>query len=409
MLSRRSEKNIKVAMIWGKWGPYHYARFSAFATMWGEDRCIGIALAGKSSNYQWKEVGSENVYGKVVTLNEAKNQETLSPYVTALKIYRILKREKVQVAFIPSYWPARAFAVLLAAKIAGIRCVMMNESHAGTERASGFAKWVKKRLIGLFNAGLVGGTPQVEYFEEMGMSRDRLFVGYDVVDNTYFSKQAAFAKANEKELRIHLGLPNQYILNLGRMVEKKNLSLLIEAYAKLVNDPLFSTNTTKQPALVLIGSGKEEEKLRSLALILGLKVSNLISGEIPEGNRTVFFGGFRDIDENAIFFSLATMFVLPSSYEEWGLVVNEAMASGQPVLVSSNAGCARDLVKDEENGFHFPPDNAELLKEKMLDILRDERLRNRMGDNSVKMIQQWGCDLFASNASNAVLAALQKK
>ena len=238
------------------------------------------------------------------------------------------------------------------------------------------------------------------------------------------------------------GLPERYFLSLGRMVEKKNLSTLVEAYARFARASVEkhgawsmehgdgeSAARYSVPALVFVGSGELEGALREQARSLGLRVvdrtgvgprdqrakgqpkagdqKSEVSGtddcklttensaesdrgavasrkaetlkdgkaEATDGEAsgsasatahryaaatethdslpatrdqencgTVFFYGFRQIEENPIFYALAEAFILPSLKEEWGLVVNEAMAAGLPVIVSRTAGCAEDLV-----------------------------------------------------------------
>src|SRR5262249_39371000 len=113
-----------------------------------------------------------------------------------------------------------------------------------------------------------------------------------------------------------------------------------------------STNPGSRTHLVMVGSGEEEGTLRKLCRELRLPVyDKLKSGEKSKGATQrmestpgVHFYGFRQIEDNPVFYALADCFVLPSLWEEWGLVVNEAMASGLPVVVSETAGCAEDLL-----------------------------------------------------------------
>lgn len=394
----------KVAIIWGKWGPYHYARFNALANGYGTQHCLGVALAGRSQNYHWKPVSEAWIEAKVITLNPKEAQELVHPLKVAAQVYRLFRRERIQVAFVPSYWPARSFAVLLAARLAGAQCVMMNESHAGTEQAKGLTRWIKKRILRLFRAGFVGGTPHKLHFTSLGMPPSKIFVGYDAVDNEYFASEADKVRSQADKFRRQYGLPKHYILNLGRMVAKKNLSVLIEAYAQFSQQP---ANLVQSHSLVLIGSGPEEAGLRDLAKSKELRVRDLIPDQIVEdGERTVFFGGFRQIDENPIFFALADVFVLPSHTEEWGLVVNEAMACGLPILVSKNVGSALDLVHSGVNGIHFDPFRAEELSRALTDTLSHIEILSSMGIASKRIICDWGCDLFAQNAIKATEATV---
>lgn len=164
----------------------------------------------------------------------------------------------------------------------------------------------------------------------------------------------------------------------------------------------------------------------------------------------VFFYGFRQIEENAIFYALAEAFILPSLYEEWGLVVNEAMAAGLPVIVSRTAGCAEDLLPGSEqvtdgdpasrsrqlavgsvqcgglataddsglttdnsleersNGFVFDPTSADALAEALRRIAELEDRGWEMGRRSRESVERFSCGNFARQALLAAEAAVRK-
>ncbi len=94
----------------------------------------------------------------------------------------------------------------------------------------------------------------------------------------------------------------------------------------------------------------------------------------------------------------ASAFILPSTFEPWGLVVNEAMAAGLPLILSSNVGCVPDLLPDGRNGWVFPPDSKEALIEILnkLSVIPTETLRE-MGEASRNIVAGYSTVLFASN------------
>jgi len=104
-----------------------------------------------------------------------------------------------------------------------------------------------------------------------------------------------------------------------------------------------------------------------------------------------------------VYYSMASVFVCPSVSEPWGLVINEALASGLPVLVSTGCGAARSLVKDGNNGWTFPPGNEDALASLMLRIsaLLPGELQE-MGDRSRNIIGNWSLDRFADGALSAL-------
>jgi glycosyltransferase involved in cell wall biosynthesis len=339
---------------------------------------------------------------------------------------------KIKICILPSYAPKQSLAALLAAKSLGLRTVMMNESHAGTARARGIGGWVKRRLVGLFDAALVGGRPQQRYFASLGLPQEKIFMGYDAVDNDYFARRAAEIRSQKSEVRSQYNLPEHYFLSLGRFVPKKNLAVLLEAYHQfLLANPLTATH------LVMVGSGQEEPKLRALCkerrlpicdkTLTGIGNRKSETGSEPPG---VHFYGFRQIEESPVFYALADAFILPSLWEEWGLVVNEAMACGLPVAVSETVGCAEDLLepgglpasefsqtmaqvkqaglseKVRLNGFVFDPRSSGELSRVLLILDASPGLRSVMGQASRRIVEKFSCENFARHALRAAQAAL---
>jgi glycosyltransferase involved in cell wall biosynthesis len=387
-------------MIWDHFGPYHDARIAGLRR-WASARVWAVQFASVNATYDWKNSFLERNEEAVLTLQEKLPAEELGFWRAFVSAFRLFRDKRPEVVFCPSYWPARSLAVVLAARLVGAKTVMMNESHAGTEKSGGAGRLVKRALIKFFDAALVGGGPHRRHFTALGMAAERIFTGYDAVDNDHFQREAAAARADKKGTRMALRLPERYILNLGRMVQKKNLPTLVRAFA-LAKKSGLDDNVH----LVLVGSGEKELSLKALCSELELFWNDVsaTAGDLPSAE--VLFYGFRQIDQNPSFYALADCFVLPSLYEEWGLVVNEAMACGLPVIVSNTAGCAEDLVLDGQNGYAFDPGSEDELAQKLLAIYAESDRIRSMGQESARIIESWGCDGFAKNAIFAAQMAL---
>ncbi len=117
--------------------------------------------------------------------------------------------------------------------------------------------------------------------------------------------------------------------------------------------------------------------------------------------------GFKQYDELPVYYALAKVFVLASTTEQWGLVVNEAMASGLPVLVSSRCGCAADLVAEGVNGFGFDPVNVRQLAELMLRCANPATDLAGMARASREKVASWGVERFAAGLKQAAEQAIQ--
>jgi len=416
-IARQLSPPINAAVIWECYGPYHRARVAALRLAWKGAAVFGVQVSDRNATYAWADDQAKVAAEPVVTLFPRMIPEAISARAVFSAFRAFLRREAITVAFLPSYWPAASAALLMAARSCGVRVVMMNESHAGTELARGVKRSVKKCLVRLFHAGLVGGQPQIRHFRALGLPRSRLFAGYDAVDNDYFARKSGEVRAEATSVRKAYSLPDRYILSLGRMVRKKNLSVLLEAYAKLAENweritqrEPGSDAAGAMPGLVFVGSGEEEELLRQRAAELQLAIFDRMNAPAVFSEATstpgVYFYGFRQIEETPVFYALADVFVLPSEKEEWGLVVNEAMASGLPVVVSRNAGCAEDLVEESVNGFTFDPASSGDLAAKLTEFLRQRENIATMGLCSREIVGRFGCDTFARQAILAAEAAV---
>ena len=423
-----------IAILWAQYGPYHFARVRALKQLAGPMQVHALELANHSRDYAWTRSAES---AQLITLCPGMVSEKV-PFQTVFRhTRRRLKELGVEVCLLPSYSPQQPLAALLAAKSLGIKTVMMNESHAGTSRAGQVGTWIKRRLVGMFDAALVGGAPQKRYFSSLGLSEDRIFIGYDAVDNDYFFQKAEEIRKRPDEARLRYGLPEHYFLSLGRFVAKKNLGMLLRAYRKF----LASTSDSKTH-MVMVGAGDEEPKLQALCEELRLPIYRSAEGGRSETRQTastinnkpgVHFLGFRQVEENPCFYALADAFVLPSLHEEWGLVVNEAMASGLPVVVSETAGCAEDLLENgrphgpglngsldaslpnglakqiRRNGFVFNPGSSDECAAIFRVLESQKELRQAMGAASREIVEKFSCRRFAENALRSAETALQRR
>ena len=184
--------------------------------------------------------------------------------------------------------------------------------------------------------------------------------------------------------RAELRLPERYFLAVARFVPKKNLPLLLEAFASY-----RATAGDASWDLVLVGDGPLRGNLEQRIRQQGL-----------EG--AVQLQGFLQYEKLPALYGLASAFILPSTSEQWGLVVNEAMAAGLPVAVSSACGSAEDLVQKGVNGWTFEPTDLPSLANLLAEIASCPALE-RMGRASQTIISR----LDASAFGEGLLQALQ--
>jgi 1,2-diacylglycerol 3-alpha-glucosyltransferase len=403
-VKNKKPEQFNIGILFSDFGPYHVARIEALANEVKnrKGRLFAFRFAETSETYKWKPETPVNA--DVITLSHQQPAGLIKACKIAFTFFRQLKKNKIAIVFLPSYSPLPNLLCFMAAKIRGCKTILMIDSWHATEKAGFFGRCLKHLLIRLYDAALVAGTPHIEYVRTYGQESSKIFTGYDVVDINYFMNKSRHWKNTPlPELPVK-GLPGRFFLNLGRFVPKKNLGLLVQAYGKLVK-----RHPATNIALVLVGEGSEEKKLKQTAAGLGLSIRDGMDDNIPAMNLPeVVFYPFQQTDLTPLFFSRCEAFVLPSLYEEWGLVVNEAMATGAAVIVSENAGCSRDLVTDGQNGFLFNPVSVDELESILEKFIEEPALSGELGKQGMIDIQEWGPQRFADGSMQAINSVTRK-
>ncbi len=242
-----------------------------------------------------------------------------------------------------------------------------------------FLRWVYRYVDG----ALYVGENNRDYFEAHGFGDDELTWVPHAVDNERFAN-AEGAEDQASQWRRELGIPEQdhVVLFAGKLGPKKAPDVLIDAFLGLEQE---------RTHLAIVGSGPMEDELK----------------ERVGSHSRVHFLGFQNQSRMPVVYRLGDVFVLPSRGpgETWGLAVNEAMACEQPVVVSSNVGCAPDLV-DEENGAVVPPEDTMALREALKSLLADPEHLQCMGERSADRIHDWSIEEAASRTAEAVNTAV---
>jgi len=335
---------------------------------------VGIELFAETSEYDWEPVASAQSFRRVTLFRNSMPQgvRNLNRALEA-----VLDESRPEEVFVPGWAGPGAAAAIRWCQRASVPAIVMSESTTMDEPRMAWKEAVKRQVVRCFAAGLVGGQRHIEYAVQLGLTRERVFAGYDAVDNDHFAAGADAARNDRQAVRERLGLPEQYFLASCRFIPKKNLTRLLHAFA------VFLKTWRHSPwHLVLLGNGPERSRLERLRSELGL-------------NNTVFMPGFKQYGDLPAYYGLANVFVHASTTEQWGLVVNEAMATGLPVIVSDRCGCSPDLVEEGVNGFLFNPTDTEKLAGRMRKLAEDERARQRFGQESRRIIGNWSLDRFA--------------
>jgi|ERR1700722_1249428 len=269
------------------------------------------------------------------------------------------------------------------ARMRSVPFLLWSESTSYDSRAGRpWVEFLKTEFLKNCTGFVVPGISSKEYLISRGHKERSIFTAPNAVDNDLFMRGASTARLNAAQTRAELNLPLKYFLFVGRLVREKGVFDLLSAYAGL--DPQLRAGN----ALVFAGEGSERQQLEEQARLI-------VPGQ-------VCFPGFVHRDQLAAYYGLAQMLILPSHTEPWGLVVNEGMASGLPVIVSRTAGCAADLVRDSWNGKTILPGDVSGLSQAMQSITSEPALRQTMGERSAERILHYSPASWCEGIAAAV-------
>lgn len=293
------------------------------------------------------------------------------------RLRRGARGESFDVLWVHGYSTLNALQGMLAAKALGIPVLLRAESRLGGE-ASGALRRVAKRLFfqglkqfvdGVLPIGTLNSTYWRHY---LGEDFPQALMPY-AVDNLYFQshRQQAAAGRNDLQRELNLDPSRPVILFASKLQTRKRCGDLVEAYLNLSS----GNGLEPHPYLVIVGDGEERTTLEDRVR--------------ESGSTGVRFCGFRNQSELPRFFDLATVFVLPSEREQWGLIVNEVMNSGRAVIVSDDVGCQPDLVEDGVEGCVFPAGDVGALTDALRRMLATPETAAEMGERGLARIRTW--------------------
>lgn len=248
-------------------------------------------------------------------------------------------------------------------------------------------RWIYRHA----DAIVVYGEHVKRYLVSLDVAPEKIFVAAHAVDNSQYNR--AISEGEKTALRVKLGLTSEkMVLYLGRLEEEKGVDYLIRAFARL-NPP--------NGVLLLVGDGSMRENLKALVLKHG----------IQEKTR---FVGYVAPEEALTYYAIADCFVLPSvtmpnGKEPWGLVVNEALNQGLPVIATEAVGAAAGgLVQAGVNGLIVSERDSEALAQALGWILTNDNLRVRMSENARCIIAGWDNERMVKGFQEAIEFAIQR-
>ncbi len=243
-----------------------------------------------------------------------------------------------------------------------------------------FLRWLTSRVYGFLSVG----TSNSQYWLRYGAKPEKIFLARYAVDNDYFRSQAARYRTCREQIREENGWRQRFLLlYVGRLAKQKGIDVLIEAFRRI-------SEVRADIGLLVVGEGPERTALEKRAQ------------NLPQ----VYFLGFHDWNQLPKFYAAADLFVLPSVREPWGLVVNEAMASGLPVIATQKIGSAQDLIIEGQSGYLVPASDAEAMASAIDRACESEERLRAMGEGAQRVIASWNYDATLSGFHQALASCL---
>jgi glycosyltransferase involved in cell wall biosynthesis len=375
---------MRMLFVIGHLGDYHVPRYEALmrlARRRGDEVSL-VEVFGRSGFYSFPQTRRASFFEQrheCVTTLENDVSDAGGRWLNVFsRLTAIIRRMEPDVVVTLGYdTPYSLWLCFVRRFTRPFGLIYMSDSKADDGPRSSVKEWLKRRLVRRFDAALVAGERHRDYAESLGIPRWRSRVGFDVIDVDQFSRRAAAANATADDVRRVRGLPQRYVLCVSRFVARKNVDVVINAFAR-------SRLADHAIELVLIGQGQDEPMLRTLVSQLELEKSVRFLDALPNG-------------EMPAIYRLADFVVLASEFDQWGLCINEAFAASRTAIVTHTCGVARELVVNDTNGYVVEPGNAEMLAARMRTLALDDVLRERLSARARLSVEQWKPATFASN------------
>lgn len=348
-----------------------------------------IALAENEENREWQIAKGQIKLNYMVLpgIHKFIRSREMAIHIN-LGLWKAILRYKPDIVITSGYDTFAYWQAFLYCKLFKKKYILWNGTTLlSTGRIDGFIGQMKQIIIGGADRYIAYGKKAAEYLTHMGASKEYIHVGINTVDMNLFRKKAKELHQDKNIRKKRSRYPKLLMLYVGQLIKRKGIYQLLKALSEL-HDP--------NVGLLIVGGGPQGRELKEFC-----KDQNL---------ENVYFEGFQQQEALLRYYSLADVLILPSFKEVWGLVINEALASGIYVLCSKYAGAAYDLIKEGWNGILFDPHSIEeliILIRKAKEQVED--IRARRDAISEHACHEFSIERSAKAFSNAVEAVTSNK
>ena len=293
-------------------------------------------------------------------------------------------REQRFDALVVNGWVVKScIQTMRACKRLGIPCIVRGEANNLRQRAW-WKRLIHRRLMRNFDAFCPIGKASSDFYRELGITEERLFLAPYCIENDRFACPERSSDGAVSAARKRFGLPTSgntvCYLFCGKFIEKKRPLELLSAVA-------IAAKQGSAFHVLMVGDGEQKAECEQL---------------IREQNLPVTLTGFLNQSEIRDAYVASDSLVLPSDNgETWGLVVNEAFAAGLPAIVSDQVGCWQDLISEDQTGSVVPFGDCHALAQRLSQYSHDRSKLRKMGQAAYQRIQAYS----PKHAANGILAA----
>jgi glycosyltransferase involved in cell wall biosynthesis len=287
------------------------------------------------------------------------------------RVIRALAEHEVRFVVMMGYNDPGRWRVMRWCRATGIPCFLFGDSNIRGDLATGVKAWLKRlvvrRIVSWCDGVLVCGSLGRDYFLRYGARHDRIFF-FPYEPDYALLKTVSPDQVAAVRVRFKLPMDRRRLVYSGRLSPVKRVDLLIEAFIQLA---------PQRPAwdLVVVGDGPLRQTLQQ---------------RVPAAlrQRVVWAGFIDDQPTVSAIYRTCQVLVLPSDFEPWALVINEAAAAGMAIVASDIVGAAAELVRDGVNGRIFPAGDAAALLRCLLEVADQDRAAT-MGAASEAVLADW--------------------
>lgn len=292
---------------------------------------------------------------------------SISFFKKVMKFKQEISEYKPDLVVLPGYYDLSFWLLLLFLKLRKTPVILTLDSTFMDKSRVWYKEVLKRFFVAQCDAAFGYGTKSREYLIQLGMPEKSIFIRCQATDNQKITSIYNSVKINRKKYSHQFGYKPFNFIYVGRLSQEKNVELLIKTFTALKLQEPLATDW----GLIVVGDGPIK--------------SYLVKKRVPD----IYFTGGKNWEEVPVYYALADVLVLPSISEPWGLVVNEAMACGLPVIVSDRCGSAYDLVVNSTNGFIFNSLEGQDLFDKMTFFVTHPECIHEMGRRSNEIINEY--------------------